>query len=301
MEWAKGDGAGDAVAADEEGEEVYLGTSKLFGNQWDGSVTFLAKDKSRRTCQLPCGVSDVAFVGSKSHIGVACDDGNVLVLESSSMGVEGWRPLHILAEHDDMVTSVGPCLSTSGKLASASADGSVKTWSLAVSGESGSLSTFSGHNAAVWDVEFHPDDEHVLASVGQDGTLRLWDDRTSGGGASVMTSENQNHPLFCLSWLKNASMQIAVGSEEGKVIIYDARDLQKACSTFKAHDDSVRRIVPAGSVGSRGAGIVSAGDDCAVKYTRADSADLKPSLVYKHKDYVRGLCTISAGKQLIEN
>ena len=48
-----------------------------------------------------------------------------------------------------------------------------------------------------------------------------------------------------------------------------------------------------------GAGIVSAGDDCAVKYTRADSADLTPSLVYKHKDFVRGLCTMRAGKQVL--
>eukprot|EP00960_Hanusia_phi_P041607 755086-Hanusia_phi.AAC.6 len=160
---------------------VYIATSKLFGNEWDGSVTLLSKDKSVRTCHLPCGVSDVAIVSRKSHIGVACDDGNVLVIESSSIGVTGWRPLHILAEHDDMVTSVGPCLSAAGKLASASADGSVKTWSLAVSGESGSLASFSGHNAAVWDVEFQPDEEHVeriALSLVPDRMTRCW--RASG-------------------------------------------------------------------------------------------------------------------------
>eukprot|EP00960_Hanusia_phi_P041606 755086-Hanusia_phi.AAC.5 len=100
-------------------------------------------------------------------------------------------------------------------------------------------------------------------------------------------------PLFCLSWLKSANMQIAVGSEEGKVVIYDLRDLQVLYSN---HLRSLLSDIIACPLS--GAGIVTAGDDCAVNYTKAFATDTTSS-IYKHRDFVRGLCSYQAGKQVL--
>ena len=94
----------------------------MFGNDWDGAVTAYAEgDNSGKSCQMPCGCTDVAWVGpAADHIAVACDDGNVVVIALSSIGADGWKHSHMFADHDNTATSVSASPLAPESLASSS-------------------------------------------------------------------------------------------------------------------------------------------------------------------------------------
>ena len=112
-------------------------TSRVFGNDWDGAVTAYAEgDNSGKSCQMPCGCTDVAWVGpAADHIAVACDDGNVVVIALSSIGTDGWKHSHMFADHDNTATSVSASPLAPESLASSSLDHTIKLWSLTTPGE----------------------------------------------------------------------------------------------------------------------------------------------------------------------
>jgi len=280
----------DAVATTTKHSTVVVATSRVFGNDWDGGVTaYTEGDDSGKSCHMPCGCTDVAWVGDAAeHVAVACDDGNVVVLELSSMGAEGWRPAHVLADHENIVTSVSACPLALDTFASSSVDQTIKVWSLSAAEQSSDcISTLRGHCCPVWDVEYSPQDRNVLCSVGQDGQMRMWDDRKPDGGPT-MTSMPQGSPLFCLSWSSSGDM-IATGSENGEVLFFDPRSIEEPLQKWQGHTDSVRRV--AMLPGKR---VATASDDCHVAIVSMAAG--KPVLEAKrktHTDYVRGLCTVS--------
>ena len=108
----------------------------MFGNDWDGGVTAYMPDKQQKSCHLPSGCTSVAFVGANSEaVALSCDDGNVVVLLLASMGEEGWRPLQMFADHENIVSSVSCSAVDKDVLASGSVDQTVKLWNM--TGEDG--------------------------------------------------------------------------------------------------------------------------------------------------------------------
>ena len=108
------------------------------------------------------------------------------------------------------------------------------------------MDVHAGHCCAVWDVEYSPQDRHVLGSVGQDGQVRLWDERSASGNAlktsgSTMASMPQGAPLFCMAWSPSADMIVA-GSENGDVLFFDPRAIDEPLQQWQGHTDSVRRV-----------------------------------------------------------
>ena len=121
-------------------------TSRVFGNDWDGAVTAYAEgESSGKSCHMPCGCTDVSWVGpAADHIAVACDDGNIVVLALASMGVEEWKSTHIFADHDNTATSVSASPLAAETLASSSLDHTITLWSLSAPGESSDCVTLKG-------------------------------------------------------------------------------------------------------------------------------------------------------------
>ena len=117
-------------------EQVVAATSRVFGNDWDGGVTAYMPDKQQKSCHLPSGCTSAAFVGATSEaVALSCDDGNVVVLSLASMGEEGWRPLQMFADHENIVSSVSCSAVDKDVIASGSVDQTVKLWNM--TGEDG--------------------------------------------------------------------------------------------------------------------------------------------------------------------
>lgn len=124
--------------------QMVAATSRVFGNEWDGGVTAYTTDQQQKSCHLPSGCTSISFVGASSEaVALSCDDGNVVVLSLSSLGEEGWRPLQMFADHENMVSAVRSCPVDANILVSGSVDQTVKVWSL--SGDEGDcLTTLRG-------------------------------------------------------------------------------------------------------------------------------------------------------------
>jgi WD40 repeat protein len=99
------------------------------------------------------------------------------------------------------------------KLATSSADGTVRVWSVdAAAGSARVVSTLTGHEGHAERVAFHPKEENVLASTSDDRTVRFWDAR-SGTQTGIVQFDGVT---LALAW--SPSGHTLLVSSEGKLV-----------------------------------------------------------------------------------
>jgi len=91
------------------------------------------------------------------------------------------------------------------------------------------ISTFTGHTAAIEDVDWHKLDPHLIGSCSDDNTVRLWDVREktnkSDGCASMIEKAHQGD-VHCLSFHPSNEFLLATGSADKTVALWDMRNLK---------------------------------------------------------------------------
>ena len=65
-----------------------------------------------------------------------------------------------------------------------------------------------------------------IASGSEDCTVKLWDPR----GAEEIITIGAGSPVTSLAWHPVAESQVAVGMEDGRVLVFDARAAHTHCS-----------------------------------------------------------------------
>lgn len=111
----------------------------------------------------------VALNADGSRLASGGFDGTVLLWSVDSDGLElSGRP----TAHDYLITGLAFSTDAMSKLASASADGVVRLWNVALAQEMSA--TANGHDGAVPSLVFSPNGSR-LVSVGFDSTIRMWD------------------------------------------------------------------------------------------------------------------------------
>jgi eukaryotic-like serine/threonine-protein kinase len=145
---------------------------------------------------------------------------------NSAMGVKGeltvcdaatGRVLRTLGVHEGEVS--GLSFSDDGRLASASADRTVKIWDVAAGKE---LLTLRGHTDRVTSVAFSPDGKTV-ASGGADATVRLWD---ASSGAEIRSLRVPGQLCTCVKFSPNGE-HLAAGVGPSGVTVWDIKSGQE--------------------------------------------------------------------------
>ncbi|WP_203914343.1 WD40 repeat domain-containing serine/threonine protein kinase [Rhizocola hellebori] len=119
--------------------------------------------------------------------------------------------VEVLAGHKDQVWAVA-WASDSKRIASASADFTVRLWTTT---SDAATRVLTGHAGEVWAVQWSPDGTHV-ASGAADNTTRIWDVQT--GAARTL---DHDQAVRAVAWSPDGRL-LATGSNDRKIRIWEA-------------------------------------------------------------------------------
>lgn len=131
--------------------------------------------------------------------------------------------------HADAVMCLAWHPSHRGRLASGSADGTIKLWDL-ITGEC--TATLTHHTSKVQTLEWNPAEPSLLLSGAFDRTLSLVDIRNPTGVQTISVDAD----LEVVKWSPAHPFMFLAGTESGTVTCHDARKLQKKLFTLSAHN-----------------------------------------------------------------
>lgn len=129
--------------------------------------------------------------------------------------------------HADAVLGLAWNAAVRNVLASASADGAVKVWDVAVAAAGGEaptcpvVATLTHHTDKVQALAWHPADASVLLSGGFDGRACLADVRAPG--APNLPAWAVGSDVEAVAWNPSAPTEFCVSAENGSVACFDAR------------------------------------------------------------------------------
>ena len=133
-----------------------------------------------------------------------------------------------LSSRDVLSVSFPPC---GGRIASASADCTIKVWEASTGI---CQSTLSGHDDGVWSVCFSPDGKKI-ASGARDHTVRIWDAATGAAVGSPLTGHSGS--VLSVAFSKDGTRLVS-GSADRTVKIWSAGSAGtfECESTLRGHD-----------------------------------------------------------------
>ncbi|KAL1523143.1 hypothetical protein AB1Y20_018098 [Prymnesium parvum] len=231
----------DAIAVG-EGGRIALAASSLTGNTWDGAVLLLADESTATLLPMEAGVAAVAWLGPE-FLAAGDDEGKLTIWELPDHAVgTPPPPLLELCEHTALIASLSASRGGARRVASASADGTARVWSV-VQGLDAS-SHILAHTSAraswcdclVHAVKWLPEPESI-ATAASDGVVRLWDLRA----AQPLVGRSPATDAALLALDVDAS-QLCVGCEAGRVIQFDRRNLAKSLVEAQVHQGAVTSL-----------------------------------------------------------
>lgn len=192
--------------------------------------------------------------------------------------------------HGREVTSVEWNLVSKDSFLSSSLDGTVKLWdsnSLAVTATF--QHSFGQPVASVYEAVWNPRDPHLFAtaSSGQQ-TISLFDLRTPNGPVQSIPNAHQGD-ILCIDWNKYQNFQVATGSVDQSIKIWDLRSPTPKIPLHKlsGHYRAVKRLRFSPFSPSQ---LVSVGFDMAARFW--DLGSLNPAVIPtygEHTEFVTGV------------
>jgi WD40 repeat protein len=273
-----------------------VSSSSLCGNTWRGSLSLVhlagdgtvAEEFARESFSCGLTAACVFRVGERDGIIAVGDDaGDVYLYRCSASNLlrqqEGLTLVSVLSDHDDIVSCVAQ---TSGRIVSGSWDSTVKVWDTNRAEQEGlapCISTYSGHLRRVVGVASL--DNHSIASAAADKYLRMWDTRSREGELCGLTRLIAAAPM-CLT-ATVCGTKVAVGCEDGQVLIYDCRQLSHPLVVTPGRGLRVGSIAFSPSGDCLGCG----NDGGGLSIVRSDGppSGLPQRIDGVHSDYIRAL------------
>jgi E3 ubiquitin-protein ligase RFWD2 len=126
-------------------------------------------------------------------------------------------------------------------LASSDYEGVVTVWDV----EAGvAVAEFEEHDKRAWTVDYCRVDPRILASGSDDGLVKIWSTAQRGSVLEIDVRAN----VCCVQYGPLSAHQLAVGSADHRVHVFDLRNPSEAIATLRAHRKAVSyvRFLPSG-------------------------------------------------------
>ena len=117
-------------------------------------------------------------------------------------------------------------------LASSDYEGVVTVWDV----EAGvAVAEFEEHDKRAWTVDYCRVDPRILASGSDDGLVKIWSTAQRGSVLEIDVRAN----VCCVQYGPLSAHQLAVGSADHRVHVFDLRNPSEAIATLRAHRKAV--------------------------------------------------------------
>ncbi|XP_012268088.2 glutamate-rich WD repeat-containing protein 1 [Athalia rosae] len=170
----------------------------------------------------------------------------------TEQGDNGAKPIFTFKGHLQEGYGLDWCPTEEGSLASGDFKGNIHIWHL--SGSSGGQDwyvdqrPYNSHAPhSVEDLQWSPNERHVLASCSVDKSIKIWDTRASPQAACMLTAtEAHGADVNVISWNRKESRFLVSGGDDGILHIWDLRQFRptgtKPVATFKQHTSPITSV-----------------------------------------------------------
>ncbi|OXU28832.1 hypothetical protein TSAR_016827 [Trichomalopsis sarcophagae] len=144
------------------------------------------------------------------------------------------------------------CPTETGTLASGDCKGNIHIWRYADSAGNPSWNVdqrpYSSHAPhSVEDLQWSPNERHVLASCSVDKSIKIWDTRASPQSACMLTATDAHSAdVNVISWNRKETQFLVSGGDDGAIRVWDLRqfnaDGASPVATFKQHTAPVTTV-----------------------------------------------------------
>ncbi|KAK9862104.1 hypothetical protein WJX84_002588, partial [Apatococcus fuscideae] len=126
---------------------------------------------------------------------------------------------------------------TSSQLISADYEGSVSLWDVG-DGRGHSVAEFEAHDRRIWSAAFCPLKAAQFVSGSDDGWVKVWSTQQQNRVAEIEVRAN----VCAVQWNPISSFELAVGSANHDVHLYDLRQPSEPTHVFKGHSKAVSYV-----------------------------------------------------------
>lgn len=240
---------------------------------WSPEGELLASASNDRTVRVwdPESGAEVARLATREHaITVAwSSDGALLAAATSAGAVElwerdGWKRRPPLEGHTDWANAVHWHPADRHRLASASADRSVRLWDASAARQ---VNQWSAHPNNIFAVQYSPAGNR-LATGSADALVRVWDD----DGWLLHSLEGHGDQVLCVAW-DPEGRTLASACKDNTVRVWTVGSRRQPV-ILEAHTADVRAV----SFSADGRLLASKGEDGTVKLWRTDEWRLVASI-----------------------
>ncbi|XP_046403357.1 glutamate-rich WD repeat-containing protein 1 [Ischnura elegans] len=153
------------------------------------------------------------------------------------------KPIFTFSGHLSEGFGIDWCPTVPGVLATGDCKSAIHIWQPDESGTNWKVDQrpLVGHTASVEDLQWSPNERHVLASCSVDKSIRIWDTRSR---KCMLTASNAHDmDVNVISWNRSEPF-IVSGGDDGKILVWDLRmfDSGEPVATFKHHISPVTTV-----------------------------------------------------------
>ncbi|XP_018570284.1 protein NEDD1 [Anoplophora glabripennis] len=231
-------------------------TKKLIALGTKGGQVFIydikMKNTTKRFPRASSLISHVDFTAKDTHCVAGCTNGDILLFSNTTNNLS----CTLRVPKSRSVTSLRANRFKRNLIIGGSNEGIVVVWDSNVNKVK---FTMEAHKAPVTSVAFSPVNSDLVVSTGSDRQFCFYDIIDSKRIASVPVENNITAVDF-----SPEGTYFVMGSQNGRVYIYDSRNIQEPVHSFSGHTSAVKHLIFQRSLDSKSASSSSISDDSIV-------------------------------------